>query len=75
MDSALLDQLLTLYQYKSVWNVCALHKLNCFSQYLLVGKTPVGWLSLCGDCCRKIALIIGRRDEGKLYVVDLSLKA
>jgi hypothetical protein len=62
LDSARLDQLLTLYQHKSAWNVCALHKLKC----LLVGKTPVGWLSLYGDCCRKITLITRLSDEGKL---------
>lgn len=66
IDSALLDQLLTLYENKSAWYVCALHKLKCFVQYFLVDKTPVGWLSLCGDCCRKIAFITGRSDEGKL---------
>jgi hypothetical protein len=42
IDSALLDQLLTLYQNRRERNVYALYKLKCFCQYLLVGKTPVG---------------------------------
>jgi len=66
IDSALLDQLLTLYPNKRVWNVCALHKLMCYHQYFLVGKTPVGGRIICGDCCRKIALITRRSHNAKL---------
>jgi hypothetical protein len=48
IESSLLDQLLTLYQNTSVWNVCTLHRLKCFSvnicwlvRHLLAGSSSV----------------------------------